>query len=85
MLIKDGAPVHSAVVAHPLWQAMNPVAVSLPDELDEFAGLTPGEMLLVRPDRFVMTRLKAGTDALPQLDALMAALADEPARAAANG
>jgi 3-(3-hydroxy-phenyl)propionate hydroxylase len=77
--------IPGGVTAHPLWQAMNPAVVSLPGELGEFVKPAPGEVLLVRPDRFVMARLRAGDDALRQLDALLAALKAPSALAAAAG
>ena len=83
-LVKGEALISDAVAAHPLWQGMNPAVLSLPEELEGFAQLAPGEILLVRPDRFVMTKLGAGENALPQLDAMLAALTATHPQAAAT-
>lgn len=83
-LVKGEAFIDDAVAAHPLWQGMKPAVISLPEELKEFAQLATGEILLVRPDRFVMAKLRAGKEALRQLDAMLAALGAEPAQAAAT-
>ena len=81
-LVQGEPSIADAVAAHPLWQGMYPTVLSLPEELKDFALLAPGEILLVRPDRFVMAKLSAGENALPQLDAMLAALEAEPAHAA---
>jgi 3-(3-hydroxy-phenyl)propionate hydroxylase len=75
VLVKGESSVPDSLAAHPLWRALRPVVVSLPDALEAFAQLAPGEMLLVRPDRFVLARL--GVDAVPALDALFEALKTE--------
>ncbi len=61
--------VSEAISGHPLWQALNPAVQVLPEALQHFAGLQPGEVLLVRPDRFVLAKLDKG-DATAQLDHL---------------
>jgi 3-(3-hydroxy-phenyl)propionate hydroxylase len=75
VLVKGDPSVADSLAAHPLWRALRPVVVSLPDALEAFSQLAPGEMLLVRPDRFVLARL--GADAVPALDALLETLTTE--------
>jgi 3-(3-hydroxy-phenyl)propionate hydroxylase len=77
--------IADAIVGHPLWQAMQPSVHRLPAELEDFAGLAPGELLLVRPDRFVLARLPVGAAGLRQLDALQTALSQEQLMTAATG
>jgi 3-(3-hydroxy-phenyl)propionate hydroxylase len=62
--------VANDIAAHPLWQAMRPAVHGLPRALETFASLQPGEVLLVRPDRFVLAKL----DSANALDQLSSAL-----------
>ena len=65
--------VAEEISAHPLWQAINASVQSLPSALEDFADLDQGEVLLLRPDRFVLAKLDAA-NARAQLDRLHAAL-----------
>jgi 3-(3-hydroxy-phenyl)propionate hydroxylase len=58
---------------HPLWQALAPAIEPLPPALASFAALEPGELLLVRPDRFVIAKLDA-SNATGHLERLAAML-----------
>jgi len=71
MAAQDDIP--GAVTAHPLWEALAPAIANLPAELAAFAQLTPGELLLLRPDRFVLAKLDVA-NAGDQLDQLSATL-----------
>ncbi len=74
-LTADG--VSAEISGHPLWATLQPSVQVLPSELDEFVQLKPGEILLLRPDRFVLAKLDAGS-ASSQMDRLSAGLDGDP-------
>ena len=82
-LVNADRDLPDTLTAHSLWLALAPSVVNLPRELEEFAALAPGEVLLLRPDRFVLARL-APENAQQQLDSLQAALQDSQALLAAG-
>ncbi len=82
-LVHADCDLPDAVTGHPLWRALAPAVTDVPEELKDFAGLTPGDVLLLRPDRFVLARLTPA-DALDQLNRLDAAIGYSAAPLAAG-
>ncbi len=74
--------VPTTVASHSLWQTLQPAIVPLPPQLQDFAGLSDNEVLLVRPDRVVLATLTPAT-ALATLDELASALEMPAAQSAA--
>lgn len=80
VLLPPGADLPPQLQAHPLWQALKPAPHALEigenaDSLAEFIGTGAPGITLVRPDRFVLATLPAGTTGTAILDELQAILA----------
>ncbi len=69
-LLEAGATLSDALVSHPLWRGLSPEVRPLDDALADFAGDPRGRVILIRPDRFVLTALDPGAGQAARLDAL---------------
>jgi hypothetical protein len=58
------------LLSHPLWQALSPAVQPLDTALADFAGDARGQVILLRPDRFVLAALPTSTEMGAALDAL---------------
>jgi len=73
-LLCPGSALPAAVREHPLWRSLSPALSPLDPALASFTGGVRNTVLLVRPDRFVLTALRLDQDPVPALDGLWEAL-----------
>ena len=59
-LAKDPANLAGTITDHPFWSALAPSVAGFPAELNGFVTLDDEDVLLLRPDRFVLAKLNPG-------------------------
>ena len=87
-LVISGDQLPDTLLAHPLWQSLDPgihyisgehppgsEALPTSDVLTDFLGRETGRIILLRPDRFILATLDLDNDPAAPLDTLLADLA----------